>query len=471
MKKPVVVVLGAGLSGLGAAWQLARQGRAHVCVLEQSADLGGLAGSFEWGGLPVDYGSHRLHPACDPQILDDLRMLLGDDLLTRPRHGRIRLAGRWIHFPLKATDLLTNVPWGFRMRVAGDMLRKAIPGPTPDVPPSFASVLERGLGRTICREFYFPYAQKIWGLPAEELSPIQAYRRVSTGSLGRLLRKVFAGGPGPSGTQGSFFYPRGGFGQIADALATAARAAGAEIRLEAKVRVLRLGPPHHIEFEQQGRVASIQADVVCSTIPAPGLLRLVQPAAPGEVLEASRRLRFRGMVFIYLALEQARFSEYDAHYFPGSQTPLTRLSEPKNYSARMDPPDRTVLCGELPCAGNDETWRMSDEALAQVVRQSLERCELPIQARVIGVTSRRWAHAYPLYHHGYEEYFDVVDRWLDGLDGVLSFGRQGLFAHDNIHHALAMACGAAQCLKDAGGLDKEQWRQHRVEFDKHVVVD
>ena len=30
---------------------------------------------------------------------------VGDDLLDRPRHGRIRLLGRWVHFPLKAADL------------------------------------------------------------------------------------------------------------------------------------------------------------------------------------------------------------------------------------------------------------------------------------------------------------------------------------------------------------------------------
>jgi protoporphyrinogen oxidase len=177
------------------------------------------------------------------------------------------------------------------------------------------------------------------------------------------------------------------------------------------------------------------------------------------------------MVLIYLVLEQGHFSEYDAHYFPGPEIPLTRLSEPKNYSARTDPPDRTVLCGELPCSVNDETWRTSDPALAQRVQQSLAQCELPIQARVIDVTTRRVTHAYPLYHYGYEEHFRAVDGWLDGLDGMLSLGRQGLFTHDNIHHALAMAYAASRCLNDAGGLDKEQWRQCRVEFDKHVVVD
>ncbi|MCK5642498.1 MAG: FAD-dependent oxidoreductase, partial [Gammaproteobacteria bacterium] len=105
MAKPHVVILGAGPAGLGAAFQLTRGALAQVTVLERNSYVGGNAGSFELAGLRVDYGSHRLHPACDPEVLQDIRALLGDDLLDRPRHGRIRLRGRWLHFPLKPLDL------------------------------------------------------------------------------------------------------------------------------------------------------------------------------------------------------------------------------------------------------------------------------------------------------------------------------------------------------------------------------
>ena len=39
------------------------------------------------------------------------------------------------------------------------------------------------------------------------------------------------------------------------------------------------------------------------------------------------------MILIYLVLEQDQFTEYDAHYFPEYAVPISRLSEPKNYSA------------------------------------------------------------------------------------------------------------------------------------------
>src|SRR5262245_59759094 len=113
--------------------------------------------------MRVDYGSHRLHPSCDPQVLAEVRALLGDDLLDRPRHGRIRLCGRWIHFPLKPMDLAVELPLRFSAAVATDLIRKFIGnGRSPNHDETFASVLEYGLGRTICENFYFPYVEKIW---------------------------------------------------------------------------------------------------------------------------------------------------------------------------------------------------------------------------------------------------------------------------------------------------------------------
>jgi hypothetical protein len=64
-----------------------------------------------------------------------------------------------------------------------------------------------------------------------------------------------------------------------------------------------------------------------------------------------------------------------------------------------------------------------------------------------------------------------VDRWLNGIDGILTFGRQGLFAHDNTHHALAMAYAASRCLDDSGALNRQLWQQYRLEFRRHVVED
>ena len=163
MNQPSVVILGAGPAGAGAAYQLRRTNRARVTLIEQKEVVGGNAGSFERSGFRLDFGSHRLHPACDAEILNDIRSMLGDDLLDRPRHGRIHLRNRLIHFPLKPQDLMLRLDRAFAAGVLRDMVAKRFNGKNSQHEETFASVLEANLGRTICRYFYFPYARKIWG--------------------------------------------------------------------------------------------------------------------------------------------------------------------------------------------------------------------------------------------------------------------------------------------------------------------
>lgn len=308
--RPRIAILGAGPAGLGAAWQLARSGKAETIVLEQRSDVGGNSGSFDLDGLMLDYGSHRLHPSCHPEIMADLRSLLGEDLLDRPRHGRICLRGRWIDFPLKPVDLMLRLPISFATGVAFDSVRKLIPASPQNGEASFASVLERNLGSTIFRDFYHPYAQKIWGVPAEQLSAIQAYRRVSAGSLMKMVKKVLALVPGfKAPGAGRFFYPRKGFGQISQALASAALADGAQL-WATTVHKIHLGTPHRIEVQRAGVSQTIEADYVWSTIPITTLARLVNPAAPPEVIEAGRNIKFRAMILIYLVIGQSQFTEF-----------------------------------------------------------------------------------------------------------------------------------------------------------------
>lgn len=470
--RPRIAILGAGPAGLGAAWQLALSGKAEAVVLEQRSDVGGNSGSFELDGLMLDYGSHRLHPSCHPEIMTDLRGLLGEDLLDRPRHGRICLRGRWIHFPLKPIDLMLRLPMSFAAGVAFDSVRKLIPAPPQNGEATFASVLERNLGSTIFRDFYHPYAQKIWGVSAEQLSAIQAYRRVSAGSLMKMVKKVLALVPGLKAPgAGRFFYPRKGFGQISQALAQAALAEGAQLWRDTTVQKIHLGTPHRIEVQRDGASQTIEADYVWSTIPITTLARLVNPVAPPEVIEAGRNIKYRAMILIYLVIAQPQFTEFDAHYFPDADTELTRISEPKNYSARAEPKDRTVLCCELPCDVDDNIWRKSDEELGQLASRALERSGLPIKAPILNVVTKRLSHAYPIYQQGYEQHFGVLDDWASQLDRVLTFGRQGLFAHDNTHHALAMAYAAVASLTSSGTFDLAQWAEHRAEFATHTVED
>ena len=465
-----IAVLGAGPAGLGAAFRTAQRREFQVTVVERGEAVGGNAGSFELGGLRVDFGSHRLHPSCAPEILADIRGFLEEDLLDRPRHGRIRLRGRWVHFPLKPADLALNLPPSFVSGVALDALLKFTRGPSEE---TFAGVLERGLGRTICRDFYFPYARKIWGVDPRILDAEQARRRVSAGSLLKMARKVLNAVPGlRKPGSGRFYYPRGGFGQISEAYRDAAVRAGVELKLRTSVAAVEVegGRAAALRLHGPAGPERLETRQILSTIPLSQLARLLAPAPPDAVLESACALRFRAMILVYLVLGAERFTEYDAHYFPDPEVAITRLSEPKNYGLAAVP-GTTVLCAELPCAVDDPVWRAGDEALATLVADALAAADLPLRVPLRAVATRRLPQAYPIYTRDYQAHFDRLDACVGAIDGLLTFGRQGLFAHDNTHHALAMAYAAEQCIGPEGDLDRRRWAECRDAFRHHVVED
>lgn len=460
-----LAVLGAGPAGLAAAWRAARSGH-RVRVLEREDRVGGAAGSLEVSGVRVDRGSHRLHRATDPGILASLRDLLGGDLQQRRRRGRIRLAGRWLAFPLRITDALRRLPPGFAAGAALDALRTPFTG---EDRTSFDSVVRTGLGDTMAERFYGPYARKLWGLDPTEIDARQADVRISADSPLRILERLLAGG---DDERSSFWYPRRGFGQLSEALADAARGAGATITLSTAATGLQLEADRVVVTTGEG---TLEADRVFSTIPLPVLARLA--SAPDGVRGAAGMLDTRGMVLVYVVLGVPRHTRFDAHYLPEAWTPLTRISEPKNYRDGHpgpedpgDPTDRTVLCAELPCRPGGDWWSADPDRLAEIVLDTLGRAQLPLPP-VTDVHVERLPSAYPVYERGFARHLEVLDDWARAQLRLLTFGRQGLFVHDNTHHTLAMAWAATAALREDGSFDDDAWAAARGRFEEHVVED
>lgn len=445
------LILGAGPAGLGAAYRLARAGR-EVTVLEAAPRVGGLAGSFDVAGVRVDHGSHRLHPTTPPPIMATLRELLGADLQRRPRHGRIRMARRFVRFPPDPVDLVRRLPPSLSCRLAFDLATSPARRPRAD---TFAEVVRASLGPTMAARFYAPYVEKLFGVAAHELSGELARRRIGASSARALVRRVLR----PERDRGIFFYPRLGYGQIGDALADAATAAGARVVTGAHVAGVR-ATADGVDVRTED--ATFTAGSVWSTLPLPVLARIA--SAPGEIAAAAARLESRPLTLAYLVLPLPQWTEFDAHYFPGSDVPMVRVSEPRNYrDSADDPSDVTVLCAELPGEVDDPGPRVVD-----ALRRNALACPDPLAVEV-----RRVPRAYPVYRVGYEQAFDVVDAWASTLPNVVSFGRQGLFAHDNTHHALAMAWAAADACatRSGGGFDSRAWADARERFRTHVVED
>ncbi|MGB3829656.1 MAG: FAD-dependent oxidoreductase [Ornithinimicrobium sp.] len=379
---------------------------------------------------------------------------------------------------------------------------------------SYAQSLRSSLGPTVYDTLYEPYARKLWGLSGEQIDAEQARVRVSADTVPKVALRVLRGslhrfGPAsgsPAAPGRTFNYPRRGFGQIIEALDAAARNAGARIETGVSVTSIRTpmtttagttsptsalgtasttstagtdeeGTTQVQVHTDDGRIW--QAPQVFSTLPLPLLARYADPPPADEVISDARGLRFRAMVLVYLSHRPApdrarrpvRWSTFDAHYLPGDGTAITRISEPANYRDNPeDPQDHSVICAEIPCAVGDDVWTADEDELSAIVHRAITDFDLP-RLHVGAVQVRRLPAVYPIYEHGFARRLDRVERWADGIPGVTTLGRSGLFAHDNTHHALIMAHAAVAAIRADGTFDQAQWDRSRESFREHVVED
>ena len=83
MTRPSVAIVGGGILGMTAAYRLAQAG-VQVSLYERSRDLGGLVGSFDFDGRPVDRFYHVILPTDDRVIGLANELGLGDRFRFRP---------------------------------------------------------------------------------------------------------------------------------------------------------------------------------------------------------------------------------------------------------------------------------------------------------------------------------------------------------------------------------------------------
>ena len=129
-----------------------------------------------------------------------------------------------------------------------------------------------------------------------------------------------------------------------------------------------------------------------------------------------------------------------------------------------------MLCAEIPCDAGDEIWAASADELGRVVADGLMEAGLP-HPRPAEVEVVRLENAYPILRTGFEGPVAALDAWAGAQPALLTLGRQGLFVHDNAHHALAMAWAAGDCLRRDGSFDTLGWAAARERFAAHVVED
>ena len=208
-----VVVIGAGVSGLGFAnWYRERHPSARVVVLEAEAEPGGYCRTIVRDGFVWDYSGHFFHFK-HPEIEAWLRARMpGQDIRTVVKQSYIRYAGRDIDFPFQKN--IHQLPHAEFLECLVDLFFR----PTGDAPPqSFGEMLYRRLGKSITEKFLRPYNEKLYATNLDLLDPDAMGRFFPHADIADIVANMRPGTK-DGGYNATFTYPAGGAVQYIHAL-------------------------------------------------------------------------------------------------------------------------------------------------------------------------------------------------------------------------------------------------------------
>jgi UDP-galactopyranose mutase len=430
VKQPPVVVVGAGPTGLSAAYHLGEQ----ALLLEANRRVGGLCRSIEDGGFTFDHAGHIMF-SNDPYVHELYELLLGDNVHWQDREAWIYSKGVYTRYPFQ------GALYGLPPSVVKECLVGAIEAQRAGVPSdptecaSFEEFIHRVWGAGIAKHFAIPYNRKLWAVPLDEMETSWLGGRVPLPDLAQMIEGALEPVPKPMGPNARFGYVlRGGFQALMDGFLPHLRG---PLRLGARVaevsvarRTVTLAGGDEIPFE-----------CLISTMPTPELVRALGDEAPDDVREAADGLRHVSVRCVNLGVGRADLTEKHWIYYP-EDTVFHRIFVQGNASPHCNPPGGFGLTCEitysdtkpLPCDG---------EAL---IARCIEDC------RRVGIVGREdpiWVanqvdlpYAYVVYDRERSANVAAIREWLARND-VLLAGRYAEWEYFNSDHAFVAGRNAA----------------------------
>jgi len=472
--RPLVAVVGGGISGLTAAWRLATlPDPPRVVVLEGSPRVGGALRTGELDGVPVDLGAESFL-ARRPEAVDLARELGLADRLEHPAASAASVLRDAVLHPLPPRTVM-GVPGGpehlsgplTAAEVERVLAEPGLPAAPLEHDVDVAGWVAARVGPAVVDRLVEPLLGGVYAGHASRLSlqaTVPALWRAARegGSVLAAVRRAATDGAGAGPV---FAGLRGGVGRLPEELAAGLAERGVAVRTRAAVRGLhRTATGWRLVVGPVPREEVLEVDAVVLAVPPAAAARLLAAQAPA----AARGLA--GFAAASVALVTALVPREALGGAPGSGV-LVPPAEGLDVKAMTFSSAKWAWTGDAAGAGRVAVrmslGRAGEEAVLQ--RNDADLAELAL-AQASGIVGRpltggpgaprtpwlvtRWGGALPQYAVGHVARVAAVRADVARLPGLAVCGA----AYDGvgIPACVAAAGVAARQVADhlAGGADQ-----------------
>jgi oxygen-dependent protoporphyrinogen oxidase len=450
-----VIVVGGGIAGLSAAYELQARGLSFV-LLERTARPGGVIVSEEVDGYTIDGGPDSLLVQKPEAIALCREIGLGDRLVTTkpPRLAFIQRAGR-LH-PLPAHSVL-GIPtrigpfvrtglftWAGKLRMASELF---VPARRDGADESIGSFMRRRFGQEATTYLAEPLLAGIHAGDVDRLSIKALFPRLAETerTQGSLIAAFSRAAPSAASADGAFRSLPGGLSEMVCALT--ARLPPDALRFSTPARRVLVAPPR-VETAA-GEFLSARAVIITAPAYVAGDLLRDQD---GGIAQMCQDVLYASTATIALAFPRSAVKHpLNGSGFVVPRTERTGILAASWLSSKWPhraPDDRVLMRAFFGGARDEHALDQSDTQLEDVALSAL-RPLLGISGDPLLSRVYRFDRASPQHEVGHLARIEALDRRLAQTPGLFMTGSglRGVGIPDCVADARATARKACEWLQ------------------------
>ena len=441
--RPAIAIIGAGITGLTAAYRLHQQGHA-VTVFERSAQTGGAIRTIRENGYIIEGGPNSLLLGAR-----EVRQLIADvglepEMLTASPAAKKRFivrGGRFLPVPMGPGSFFSTRLFSFRTKCAifAEMLTRARVR-TSDL--SLAELVRSHFTQELVDYALNPLIAGIYAGDPEKLSVRHAFPMLwdAERSHGSLLRGMMAASKAKKARGEPGMAPmvsfKGGLQALPDALA--AKLPPGSVQLDATLETIIPGRPHRLIWKQGGQPCTGEFDLVLLAVPASTLAQLSFGSLAERPLAILDGIPQPPVSSLFLGYKRGEVG-HALDGFGGLVPAIEHRSVLGILFSTSLFPDRapaghvglTVFAGGL---RQPETARLSTNELLARIAHDLHDL-VGVSTPPAFVRHTYWPRAIPQYVLGYERYLEAINQ--------LELSTAGLFIGGNVRDGISLQ----DCIK------------------------
>ena len=443
-----VVILGAGLTGLSAAYHFERAGFYDFEIFEKQDAAGGLLRSFQVDGFTFDYTGHLLH-INDEYFSSFINTITNINAFHKvTRNTAIYSHGNLTDYPFQMNlfglpnEVIYECITGYVNRSTGR-----------GKPKNFHEWVLKYFGAGMGKHFFFPYNSKILAYDIRRILPSWTGRFVPQTSLDAILRGAFEKKDTSNvGYNSQFFYPK--HGGIQHLITSLEKAITSKPRLHHKVVEIDI-KAKSLVFENG---ATTRFNHLISTLPLNELLLMVRGSAHRNYHVAAEKLLCNSVINFNLGFNRPELTDKHWIYYPERKYPFYRMGFWHNINANSVKPNHTAIYGEVSYLAKNTSIPRRKLLLETSVTAALNLLNIHEQEVVVR-KDLYLNYAYVIYDAWREQNLKSLVNAL-GNDGILSTGRYGGWKYSSMQEAVID--GKQACEKILPNFTSSENRVHKT---------